>query len=212
MSRFGGRPRRKQLPFDLDADVRAFFGTYRRACEASDHLLFQAGNREALDEAFRISPEGKRTQSALYLHRRAIPNLPSLLRVLEGCARTLVGEVEGANVVKLHRNIPQVSYLGYPDFDSNPHPALVGSLLVHLQTCRVSYRDYSTSDNPPILHRKEEFIATDDPDHAMFASLTAHEERCGLYDDPRSIGSLQSWRETLARLDLRIVGHVLESL
>lgn len=158
LSRFGGRPRRKHLPPDLDADVRAFFGTYRKACEASDHLLFQAGKREALDEAFRMSPVGKKTQSALYVHRRALPNLPSLLRVLEGCARTLAGEVDGANVVKLHREIPQVSYLGYPDFDSDPHPALAGSLLVHLQSFRVSYRDYSTSENPPILHRKEEFI------------------------------------------------------
>jgi DNA phosphorothioation-associated putative methyltransferase len=212
LSRFGGRPRRKQLPPDLTADIRAFFGTYRNACAASDELLFRAGKRDALDEAFRASPVGKKTQSALYVHRRALPNLPSVLRVLEGCARTLVGEVEGANVVKLHREIPQVSYLGYPDFDSDPHPALAGSLLVHLQTFRVSYRDYSASDNPPILHRKEEFIMANDPDHTKFAALTADEEQRGLYDDPQSIGTLQSWRETLARRDVRIVGHTVERL
>jgi len=209
LSRFGGRPRRKELPPELDADVRAFFGRYRNACDASDRLLFQAGNREALDEAFRTSPVGKKTQSALYVHRRALQNLPSLLRVLEGCARTLVGEVEGANVVKLHRETPQVSYLGYPDFDSDPHPALAGSLLVHLQTLRVSYRDYSTSENPPILHRKEEFITKDDPNHSAFAALTAREESLGLYNDPQSIGTALGWRETLARLNLTIVGHTV---
>ena len=207
LSRFGGRPRRRQLPLDLDSDVRAFCGTYRKACETADHLLFQAGNRNAIDESIRVSQVGKKTHSALYVHRRALSSLPSLLRVYEGCARTLVGEVEGANVVKLHREAPQVSYLGYPGFDVNPHPALVGSLLVNLQTLRVSYRDYSTSDNPPILHRKEEFIMKDDPNHDVFAMLTAEEEKLGLYADTQSIGTAQGWRDTLSRLALEIVDH-----
>ena len=47
----------------------------------------------------------------------------------------------------------------------------------------------------------------DDPDHTVFAALTAQEERLGLYNDPQSIGTAQSWREALARLDLNIVGH-----
>jgi DNA phosphorothioation-associated putative methyltransferase len=115
--------------------------------------------------------------------------------------------VEGANVVKLHREAPQVSYLGYPDFDENAHPALLGSLLVNLQTLRVSYRDYSTSDNPPILHRKEEFIMKDDPSHDVFAMLTAEEEKLGLYADTQSIGTAQGWRDTLSRLGLEIVDH-----
>lgn len=210
LSRFGGRPRRKQLPPILDADVRAFFGTYRKACESADELLFQAGKREALDEAFKTSQVGKRTQSAIYVHRRALTSLPPVLRVFEGCARMLVGEVEGANVVKLHREFPQVSYLGYPEFDSDPHPALAGSLLVHLQTFRVSYRDYSDSTNPPILHRKEEFIMKDDPDYAGFAALTKEEEQLGLYVDTQSIGAAQGWQEMLVRLGVRVVGHRIE--
>lgn len=122
----------------------------------------------------------------------------------------LVGEVEGANVVKLHREFPQVSYLGYPEFDSDPHPALAGSLLVHLQTFRVSYRDYSDSTNPPILHRKEEFIMKDDPDYAGFAALTKEEEQLGLYVDTQSIGAAQGWQEMLVRLGVRVVGHRIE--
>jgi DNA phosphorothioation-associated putative methyltransferase len=207
LSRFGGRPRRKLLPPELTSDVRAFFGTYHRACKASDDLLFQAGKRDALDEAFRVSTVGKRTQSALYVHRRAVQSLPPLLRVFEGCARTLVGEVDGANVVKLYRDSPRVSYLSYPDFEADPHPALYGSLLVHLQSFRVSYRDYATSDNPPILHRKEDFITREDADYAKFSALTAEEEKAELYADPQAIGTRQSWQSLLEALNLCIVDH-----
>ena len=78
-----------------------------------------------------------------------VPILPPLLRVYEGCARGYIGVVEGANVVKLHRRVPQISYLAYPHFDHAPHPALMGSLVVHLQTLQVRYMDYRTTDSPP---------------------------------------------------------------
>ena len=41
-----------------------------------------------------------------------------LLRVYEGCARAYLGEVEGANLIKLHRHSGKVSYLVDPDFET----------------------------------------------------------------------------------------------
>ncbi len=207
LTRFGGRPRRKQLPWDLMADVRAFFGTYRRACDAADALLFKAGSREAIQQAIQASPIGKRTPTALYIHRSALGYLPSVLRVYEGCARYLIGEVEGATVIKLFREIPQISYLGYPDFDSDPHPACVGSLLVHLQSFRVSYRDYAESENPSILHRKEEFLSLDDRRREAFVALTKAEEARGLYEETQSIGTRQGWARVLAQKKVKIEGN-----
>ena len=46
-----------------------------------------------------------------------------------------------------------MSYLSYPDFDKNPHPALKNALLVDLQTFRVQYRDYSGVTVHPTIHR-----------------------------------------------------------
>jgi hypothetical protein len=43
-----------------------------------------------------------------------------------------VGTVEGANLVKLHRLKPKVSYLAYPEFDGDP--ALAGALVVPLNS------------------------------------------------------------------------------
>jgi DNA phosphorothioation-associated putative methyltransferase len=204
LARFGGRPRRKILPLALAEDVRAFFGTYRKACEAGDELLFRVGQQAALDAAFASAVIGKRTQSALYVHKTALEALPPVLRVYEGCARVLVGEVEGANIVKLHRDHPQVSYLSYPDFDSDPHPALQGSLLVNFRSLKTSYREYGESDNPPILHRKEQFVAEDYEGREAFSTLTLEEEEAGLYEHPSLIGTRLAWDRLLADKGLRI--------
>ncbi|GFE51184.1 hypothetical protein So717_29370 [Roseobacter cerasinus] len=47
--------------------------------------------------------------------------LSPVLRLYEGCARGYLGRVEGANIIKLHRDEPKVSYLSYPGFDNDPH-------------------------------------------------------------------------------------------
>lgn len=209
LARFGGRPRFSQLPRELQLDVRAFFSTYARACALADGLLFSSGNDRLVDEECISSPVGKLTPNALYVHASALQSLSSLLRVYEGCARAYIGSVEGANVIKLHRRTPQVSYLAYPEFDRDPHPALYGSLVVPLKTFHVQYREYAGSKNPPILHRKEEFVGSDYPLRMKFAELTKREERSGLYEDTTSIGTRLGWEAVLAGKGLRLSGHRL---
>ena len=209
LARFDARPRFSELPRDLQRDVRAFFSRYSRACELADKLLFSAGEGKAIAGACGASPIGKRTQSSFYVHSSALPQLPPILRVYEGCARGLIGTVEGANVIKLHCDSPRVSYLCYPEFECDPHPALTGSLVVDLQRFRVHYRDYAESDNPPILHRKEEFVPLDHPLRSKFSRLTQQEQRWHLYDAPELIGTRQGWQCILEEQGVRLVGHRL---
>ena len=112
-------------------------------------------------------------------------------------------------MVKLNRRMPQISYLSYPDFDRDPHPALTGSLVAQLQTFQVRYFYYSTSGSPPILHRKEEFVPIDYPLRAKFERLTRQEERWGLYKSPLSIGTKKRWEQLLAEKGLHLSGHRL---
>src|SRR5262249_47658118 len=114
LARFRGRPKLGELPTELRLDIRAFFRTYAEACKKADALLFSAGSLAAIDDACRASQVGKLTPSGLYVHVSALGRLPAVLRVYEGCARSYVGAVEAANIVKLHRLKPQVSYLCYP--------------------------------------------------------------------------------------------------
>ncbi len=209
LSRFGGRPRLSDLPTPTQRDVRAFFSTYRRMCDAGDQLLFTVGRDDELDAAMRASPVGKLTPSALYIHRSALDALPPVLRVYEGCARTLAGEVPDANVLKLSRKDPKVSYLSYPAFDREPHPALHRSVIVYPGALRIHYRDYTASKNPPILHRKEEFVHADYRARAMFERLTRQEERAGLFDAAERIGTRDGWFEVLEEKGVTFRGHRL---
>lgn len=80
-------------------------------------MMRQIADQDLLNTACKTVQVGKETPQAIYLHTSALSQLPTVLRLYEACARGLVGEVEGANIVKLHRYRPQVSYLCYPTFD-----------------------------------------------------------------------------------------------
>jgi DNA phosphorothioation-associated putative methyltransferase len=80
--------------------------------------LFRAGDAAAVDEACRNSPLDKLLPNAPYVHRSALDELDPLLRVYEGCARAYLGEIEEANILKLHRFSGKISYLAYPDFET----------------------------------------------------------------------------------------------
>jgi DNA phosphorothioation-associated putative methyltransferase len=143
------------------------------------------------------------------VHVRAVHRLPAILRVFEGCARAYIGRVEGANIIKLNRLEPRISYLSYPTFDDDPHPALAQSLSVHLQTFRVRTREYSSVRNPPVLHRKETFLPAEHSLRAKFTRLTAAEESKGLLDEGSRIGTRNQWRQMLAEKGLALRGHRL---
>jgi len=212
LARFSKRPRFSILPLSLQLDIRAFFSNYARACELADKLLFSAGDRKLIETTCRASAIGKLTPTGLYVYNTALESLDSVLRVYEGCARALSGAVDGANVIKLYVHEPKVSYLSYPNFETNAHPSLHRSLLVHLQTFELSQRNYSDSENPPILHRKEEFLRKDDPLRIKYERLTRQEEGKGLYEQPSEIGTREAWEQLLKKKALQIRGHRLRKV
>ena len=207
LSRFDGRPRFGQLPIAVRRDIRSLFSSYQKACEEADIALVAVGHMGRILQAARRSHIGKRTPSAIYIHESALDSLPPLLRLYEGCARRFIGRVEDSNIIKLHTNEPMVSYLSYPEFKSNPHPALATSLTVHLQTFRLRERNYRSSRNPPILHRKESFLAPDHPLHAKFVRLTRQEEAKGFFEDTVRIGTRLGWEQTLLDKGFQLRGH-----
>ena len=207
LSRFDRRPKISQLPRDMQLDVKSFFSTYSKACQQADSMLFSLGNQEAVNVACVASKIGKITPDALYVHQSALEFLSPLLRLFEGCARRYLGQVEGANLIKLNRHKPKLSYLTYPNFESDPHPALASSLSVNLQTFKIRLWDYREQQNPPILHRKEHFIHESNPLHSKFARLTKLEEAKGLYQKPARIGFRLGWEEVLAEQGLKLTGH-----
>jgi DNA phosphorothioation-associated putative methyltransferase len=209
LGRFQGRPPISVLPIGLQRDIRAFYGSYTNACKLADELLFRAGNERAVDEACRSSKVGKLLPEALYVHRSAFESMDPLLRVYEGCGRAYLGEIEGANLIKIHRHTGKLSYLVYADFESDPHPALVRSVKLNLRTRELECLEYSASNNPPILHRKETFLDPGHPLYAKFAKLTKQEVDRGLLEEGSTIGTREGWNLRLAEMGFKLKGHRL---
>lgn len=182
---------------------------YAAAQREAEALLLQIGKPGAIDGAIAKATVGKTTPTALYVHLSALERLPLLLRAFAGCGHGYLGAVEGATLIKLYRREPKLSYLAYPDFDRDPHPALDFSFNIDLRELRLKRHWYKDQPNQPVLHRKECYVAEDYPRRTTFARLTKTEEAAGLLDQTDRIGLRHGWETVLAEKGLTLIGHRL---
>ncbi|MFB7269634.1 DNA phosphorothioation-associated putative methyltransferase [Streptomyces sp. NPDC056244] len=206
---FHGRGPASSLPLSVQLDIRAFFSSYAEACKRADRLLFKLRDDAYVRRAMNGSTAGKFTATAFYVHRRALYRVPTLLCLYEQCASIAAGRPGKWSVVKLRHQGRGVSWLDYPEFDTDPHPRLAASYAVDLETLRSSFTSYADSTNRPLLHRKHEFLAGDDPDAPKYRRLTEAEVRAGLYENPHVIGTEAGWERELTRCGRALRGHRL---
>lgn len=209
LSKFGKRPKMVHLPRRTQRDIRAFFGSFKRACEVADSLLFETGDEKAIDAACRNSRIGRLTSNALWLHRDAVPMLSPILRIYEGCARAYVGSMDDMNIVKLHRFSGKVSYLSCQDFERDAHPAITSTVKLSLRTLRLDYFDQSDSVNPLLLDQKEIMVTEEHPLRARFERLSRQEFKHGLLNGEADILSRRHWEARLNLLGFTHRGHRL---
>jgi DNA phosphorothioation-associated putative methyltransferase len=155
---------------------------------------------------------GKRLPGAVYVARTGPNGFPVELWKTICRAETAARPDPAWNLLKIHTEQFAFTFLSYPDFDSDPHPALAEATKINVGTGSVVRTDYRARPNPPILHRKETFVPPDDPRVPGFAALTKREEEAGLYRDPSRIGLRVQWLTLLKRLGLAYAGHSLISV
>ena len=168
--------------------------------------MTSAEYRQAIDAL----PYGKRLPGAVYLIDPGDDQrIPSLLRITVAELRKRLGIDSAFNLLKFHTASPKISFLSYPDFEMDPHPALAEAVLVDLVTGKSRRDDYRSRANPPILHRKETFLPPEHPLHRKFSKLTQQEETAGLLEDTARIGFSINWERILAEKGLGFKGHRL---
>jgi DNA phosphorothioation-associated putative methyltransferase len=110
------------------------------------------------------------------------------------------------NVVKINRRTHRISLLAYANFDEMPFPELVASWSFSPEsTQQPTLRSYTTSLNPPILHRKELLVAESHPKRERWVSCTRSAEQLGLFDDPITIGFRMNWERLIQSKGYRLV-------
>lgn len=151
---------------------------------------------------------GKKLPTAIYLHISTLIHLPLTLQDYEAIARSLLPNTDfPITLIKFNTTKPTISYLDYPNFDRDAHPALRKSIQINLEL--KSYQTRKYGDNPPILHRKETFIFPEYPYYKKFSILTQAEEKLGLLADAHNIGHRHQWEKKLQHFQVRIEDHQL---
>jgi DNA phosphorothioation-associated putative methyltransferase len=211
LGKFSGRPTIRKLAPEIKADVKALFGSYKQACTIADQLLVQAGDLQKIAHLCQASNVGKQLDGAIAVHISALEKLPPLLRLYEGCASRNFYRLENANIVKIYYNKPKITYLVYPDFDTQAHPALQATMEVDLHNLSVTYHDISDETNPLILHQKDALVAPDYPSYKKFVRLTKKEQKSGLLKNYDAVRRLHGWLRCLRENEIIIEGHRLSS-
>ena len=150
----------------------------------------------------------KKVGTRSYFHIDCLVKLDSALQARVSDA-VRIASPASFNVVKLSDQDGVVTLLDYPLFDGEAFPQLHNYWTVDPTTSNYRHRTYADSLNPPILHRKELLLPSDDPRHDAYRALTAAAEQIGLFDDPNRIGFKRAWEALLNQKGYRVVGHEL---
>lgn len=149
---------------------------------------------------------GKQLPDAIYFHRDAMSLVPDVLQQFVPAVAKAVNLPENEwNLIKLFKNEFRLSLLYYPDFYEESYPALQQSLNVDLSKLSHKVTCYRSSDNPPILHRKETMIDPKSEFFSLFQEITEEGERAGLYENTRTIGFQRSWLNLIAKSGYQLV-------
>jgi DNA phosphorothioation-associated putative methyltransferase len=141
---------------------------------------------------------GKKLPDAIYIHESAFEEIsPKLATIINAVGKALKVPSQDWNIVKLSRNKFSMSLLSYPTFFEESYPPLKQSVTVDLDKLSHKITDYSSYDNPPILHRKETMITQGHPNYEEFCLITQEGEQAGLYENSRHIGFKASWEAVI---------------
>lgn len=149
---------------------------------------------------------GKQLPDAVYFHRDALASIPVVLqKFIPAVAKAVNLPDDEWNLVKLFKNEFRLSLLYYPSFYEDSYPALEQSLNVDLSKLSHKVTCYRSSENPPILHRKETMLAPDSEHIELFRAITEEGERAGLYENVRTIGFRRSWLNLIAKKGYELI-------
>jgi DNA phosphorothioation-associated putative methyltransferase len=161
---FNKRPRYRELPLELQRDIKAFFGSYKSAEAAGQALLFSLGEPATIRHACQQAASNgfgflDDDEHSLQLQAGLIEKLPAPLRVYVACAEHLYGDIDTADVVKIHVQSGKLSLMYFDDFEGKPLPALVERVKIKLRRLDVDFFDYRRYDPPPLLYMKSRYMS-----------------------------------------------------
>ncbi len=154
------------MPDGLKRDIKLFFGKYADAVNQAKNLLFSVGKQENIHDAckefYDKTQKGRMDEGhSLTIHRDYLNDLPALLRVYIGCATQLYGDIENADLIKIHVRSGKVSLMRYDDFEGKPLPLLLERIKIKLREQAIDIFDYGKRYKSQPIYLKSEYISED---------------------------------------------------
>lgn len=103
-------------------------------------------------------------------------------RAWVGCAEKLYGDIEQADLVKIHIGSGKVTFLEYDSFDKTPLPRLVTRVKVSLREQKVDYYHYGDYPEPQLLYLKSRYMNSSQKMFSKQKRFDQKLERLGLFD------------------------------
>lgn len=154
---------------------------------------------------------GKHLPEAVYLHKSALEYIDEQLKnPTFKVAKALNISDDQWTLVKYSKRDFKLSLLYYPTFHDEPYPPLHKSHTIDLTKLTARETNYTESENPPILHRRECFLEPNSPNISHYKIFTEEGEAIGLYQNTRTIGFKNNWNKLIKRKGyfLDQVGHI----
>jgi DNA phosphorothioation-associated putative methyltransferase len=183
---FNGRTRYSTLVPELQRDIKVLFGNATSAFEAARVLLFSIGKPEVIEQACRRAAAtgcGHLFEDhSLQTHSSLINRLPAALRCYVGCAAKLYGDIDAADLVKIHIRSGKLTLLFYNNFDSSPLSKLRERIKINMRSQKIDFFDHSRDDEEQLLFMKSRYLASDEEGYERQKTFDDALEKLHLFD------------------------------
>ena len=169
MHAFSQRKSYGSFPPELRRDVRAFFGSHKRAQEAGQALLYSIGDQDLLLEDATVAAAariGHLELGKFQFPAHRLRELSVRLRAYVALAERLAGDLSEATFLRIHINGRKLTALTYADFETSFLPRLMTRVKVEFDTFDVFIIDHSAENDVRLLYLKSRYMTETDPRRA----------------------------------------------
>lgn len=185
MQYFGKRKPYKHLESRLQRDIKQFFGDYSQALEHGRDLLLRASDPAEIDAACAWASEQGlgwlEPSQSLQLHVSQVEQLPALLRVYVACGLMIYGDLEEADLIKIHIRSGKLTLMKFDDF-SAALPRMVRRIKINLRKQEEDVFEYGEEFSPPYLYLKSRYLNEDFPGYAEQEGFDEQLQTLSLFD------------------------------
>jgi DNA phosphorothioation-associated putative methyltransferase len=170
LAQFARREPYRLLEAGVQRDIRAFFGDYKTAQLSARHLLFKISDIKEISAACAAAAERGlgwlEEGRSLQLHTSLVERLPPLLRIYVACGALVFGDVQAADLVKIHIASGKLTLIKFDNFEGSPLPRMVQRVKLSLRSQDIEIFDYGERYTPPYLYFKSRYVNEEFPRYA----------------------------------------------